>query len=301
MIEEKKDFVPQYTSNKTILDFSIPDNISSIPINLNNNLMASNTFNVTNKLQKIIEELLKIETIIQNDNTVLTPHNLELITQMNKVMVNIVPKKNCIKCTENVVDFKLNCGHEFCNSCMEELIIFRYTEASVKCPIINNGIPCKGLIDDTLVNEIQSGMFKNMENIGENLKNMIYCMKFPECQGKWMQNNEDSYTCDLCKSENCFKCNTIHSNYTCKEFKDKELNITNNNIKPVVICQKCLLSDSTKTMKVKKCGHSFCIQCITNIVMDSDTDISCPYSYDTCLEVIKVGNYYLIYLYNNIL
>ena len=178
------------------------------------------------------------------------------------------------------IEFKLNCNHIFCRSCLTEYVkdkINNYDITEINCP---NGINnCVILIDENVIQNLTEKIFWvkynkiKKRNFILNNNNYIIC-PYPDCDsyGKLNENVDNSSQNIFCvgkKHEFCTICKRLaHYNMNCDSLIEYELMRNIRDYPDVKKCPKCKFyiqknqGCNHMTCGNKICKYEFCWICL---------------------------------------
>ena len=236
---------------KEILEFYNNDiNSTNIKKNTNNIIIEK----ILYKLNKFEE--LALKTDIDKKN-IYTLDKLYFLNYKCEIPKNIFDVQNCPICDDELIDKSyLTCGHEFCPSCIIEII-----NSKLVCPICRKNIKCKGIIMPNLVPsklKYLAKLFNKMFNEeNENDDNvLIYVDTVMIAKGLALYINKELYpknirlkTCIVDQKNNNYKsCILIcikDKNFLCQNIK---------NIKNIIV----LTNENDYIINPESLGYNYC-------------------------------------------
>ncbi|XP_030840630.1 ranBP-type and C3HC4-type zinc finger-containing protein 1 isoform X2 [Strongylocentrotus purpuratus] len=117
------------------------------------------------------------------------------------------------------------CLHIFCRECVSQHVM-QSTDALVKCPGMENGVPCTQHVLEreikTLLSEenFQKYLERGLRRAESSAANSFHC-KTTDCRGFcFYEDNNNFFNCPLCKRLNCLTCKAIHEGIDCKQYQE---------------------------------------------------------------------------------
>jgi len=150
-----------------------------------------------------------------------------------------------------------DCLHLFCKECLSGLIQAS-DEPEVKCPYIDGNYSCTNHLKSREIKalvtpEIYDKYLQKSMKIAESaMKNSYHCLT-PDCNG-WCElddENVKTFTCYVCKQNNCLECKVIHKNETCDDYKNRVVQNENDKLSEEALAG---MLKNGEAMKCPKCG-----------------------------------------------
>ncbi|XP_058452691.1 ranBP-type and C3HC4-type zinc finger-containing protein 1-like [Malaya genurostris] len=175
------------------------------------------------------------EAIEQNDTdksaNQMVPLDLDLLVALTDA--SIVPnseKFDCPICFETFAEYEgvtlRECFHSFCRECLSNSIKFA-EDVSVHCPFRDNETTCEQLIEDreikSLLNDDDYSTYvgRSLAKVETMAEDAFHC-RTPNCNG-WclVEATVETFQCPVCYADNCVRCEAIHPDMDCEEYKDR--------------------------------------------------------------------------------
>ncbi|CAD8044946.1 unnamed protein product [Paramecium primaurelia] len=236
-------------------------------------------------LNKVISAILILDNYQNEDSLQQRQHRQELRDMMGTINPNLMSylglKSNrqsqqllqitCGICMESIYDDRypiLDCGHNFCLSCMKAYLIDRIENGQVDqmiCPQQE----CNFQLSDDYINQIvepdvmtKMKKFRKIKQLQLD-PDIIWCPRIG-CEETVKRNGKKKLKCK-CGQQICRKCGRErHDGQTCNDQIDKDFKKAIKNLK-IQKCQKCKSpiqkNDGCNHMTCKTCKYEFCWLC----------------------------------------
>ncbi|KAK2585628.1 hypothetical protein KPH14_010252 [Odynerus spinipes] len=195
---------------------------------------------------------------------------------------NIIPNFEPFDCPICFVLYKSqeglilrNCLHTFCKQCIANTVLHS-EEADIKCPYKNDDYSCEETIQQCEIKSVlkpadfQKYLKRSVTQAESKAGKYAFHCKTPDCPSWcYCEPGVDHFLCPVCKEDNCFLCQKIHTGRGCV---DNSLYGTISN-GPDALIEKLLQSQdallcptcSAVIMKIDGCDGLTCPACKTDI------------------------------------
>ncbi|XP_071495309.1 ranBP-type and C3HC4-type zinc finger-containing protein 1-like [Diadema antillarum] len=145
---------------------------------------------------------------------------------------DLVPNREPFECLICCVDVAegdgvvlRECVHTFCKDCLREHIR-QSQDPLVICPWTDGSSPCDAPITEREVKallskeEFEKFLERGLRRAESTADNSFHC-KTADCMGFcFYEDNNNFFTCALCKRVNCLTCKAIHEGINCKQYQE---------------------------------------------------------------------------------
>ncbi|EDS37596.1 ubiquitin conjugating enzyme 7 interacting protein [Culex quinquefasciatus] len=234
-------------------------------------------------LDRELAEQLQIATQSSNlENPFRTKPTInleELLELSDAILVRNAVTSKCLICDEDIpanegVTLR-DCFHFFCEDCLVGTIKGALDEnVEVRCPmILEDSQRCTTVVQEREIRSLlkpedyEKYEQRCLEVAEGGFASSVHCLT-PNCKG-WVvldgNNNVQSFTCEVCTSENCLSCKAIHPEKSCDEHKaevkkSNDEQLTEATIKESLEKREAMLCPSCKRVITKNGGCDF-IRC----------------------------------------